>query len=243
MRTSGVRSISDPEELSKRDIVNALARRYDYRSLLEISTPYTGFTQGAFDRAQLTRYDRLIYRYDGVPDDGEYTVRTAAETSYEFALERSERPGGDGRYDVAFVDPFHTHHCTTVDLLVAFALVRPGGAIVVHDCHPVDSSMVSPTYIGYPTAWCGVTYWAFIDFVLGRAGIEYFTVDADYGCGVIRKVSSAGERHDPMLELDWRAAAASDAERFAFYRRHEAELLHLISAQTFNERFDTIASA
>ena len=45
--------------------------------------------------------------------------------------------------------------------------------------------MASPTPIG--GEWCGVSYKAFLDFVLSRNDLDYCTVDIDYGCGVIFK--------------------------------------------------------
>jgi hypothetical protein len=192
---------------------------------------------------QLTQYDRLVYRFGAASDDGERTFSTEAETSYDVTQQLVRTRATGPLYDMAFVDPYHTHDCTTIDLLGAFALVRTGGAIVVHDCHPTDPQIVSPAFPGVSTDWCGVTYWAFIDFVLGRAGIDYFTVDTDFGCGVIRKLPARTARPDPALELAWHDASRFDDTRFAFFREHEKELLHLISPAQFHRRFGSRLAA
>ena len=45
------------------------------------------------------------------------------------------------------------------DLAAAFALLEPGGALVVHDCLPPNEALAVPDF--KPGAWCGVTYKAF----------------------------------------------------------------------------------
>ena len=223
-------------DLTKIEIVNRLGRRYGYRSLLEISSQSTGFTAGAFDRDQFISYQRLVYRCgDDFLDGTAIAFRTDAECSHEITERLVRERGPENLYDAVFVDPFHTYESSMIDLLGAFALVRPGGTIVVHDCHPTDPEIVSPGYrFGI---WCGVTYWAFLDFVLGRAGIEYFTVDADYGCGVIRKTGRSSGDHDAALEFAWKIAARLEEQRYAFFREHDVELLRLITARRFRERY------
>jgi hypothetical protein len=223
-------------ELTKIEITNRVGRRYGYRSLLEISCTSTGFTRGGFDTDQFTCYQRLVYRCGNDFDDGApIAFRTDAESSHEVTERLLSERAPANLYDVVFVDPFHTYENSMTDLVGAFALVRPGGAIVVHDCHPTDPQIVSPVFqLGI---WCGVTYWAFIDFVLGRAGIEYFTVDADYGCGVIRKTCRRSGGHDIALEFAWKITARLDERRYAFFREREVDLLRLISARRFRERY------
>jgi hypothetical protein len=223
-------------ELTKIEITDRLGRRYGYRSLLEISCSSTGYTGGGFDADQFTCYDRLVYRCSAEFDDGTpIAFRTEAESSHELTQRLLSERAPANLYDAVFVDPFHTYESSMTDLLGAFALTRPGGAIVVHDCRPTDPQLVSPVF--QAGCWCGVTYWAFIDFVLGRAGIEYFTVDADYGCGVIRKTSRRNGSQDRALESAWRVAARREERRYAFFREREADLLRLISARRFRERY------
>ena len=226
----------DLSELTKIEITNRLGRRYDYRSLLEICCTSTGFTGGGFDLDQFTCYQRLVYRCSDDFDDGApIAFRTSAGSSHEVTQRLMSERAPANLFDVVFVDSYHTYENSMTDLLGAFALIRSGGAVVVHDCRPTDPHIVSPAF--QPGCWCGVTYWAFVDFVLGRAGIEYFTVDADYGCGVIRKTSRRGAGDDSALEFAWKIAARRDEPRYAFFREHEADLLRLISARRFRERF------
>ena len=47
----------------------------------------------------------------------------------------------------------------------------------------LNEGVASPSPIA--GEWCGVSYKAFLDFVLDRNDLDYCTVDIDYGCGVI----------------------------------------------------------
>ena len=95
--------------------------------------------------------------------------------------------------------------------------------------------------------WCGVTYKAYIDFVLTNQQIEYCTVDADYGCGVIIRRASTDARvmsafwtlqgHREQLEAEWYALGHDFAGAYAFFERHKATLLHLLSVEAFRAEF------
>jgi hypothetical protein len=45
-----------------------------------------------------------------------------------------------------------------------------------------------PKYI--PGEWCGVSYRPYVDFISQRNDLAVYTVDTDYGCGVIRKLAN-----------------------------------------------------
>ena len=56
----------------------------------------------------------------------------------------------------------------------------------MHDCLPPRSEIAVPNYI--QGEWCGVSYQAYVDFISQRHDLAVYTVDTDYGCGVIRKL-------------------------------------------------------
>lgn len=116
--------------------------------------------------------------------------------------------------------------------------------MVVHDCSPPDEALTSPDFV--PGEWCGVTYRAYLDFVLARRDLRYLTVDTDYGCGVVRKLKpraagfppcrsrqSGGERarvaawSGPGLHLATITAPPGACSR------NRAELLNLITVAAF----------
>lgn len=79
--------------------------------------------------------------------------------------------------------------------------------------------------------WCGVTYCAYIEFVFAHPDVTYYTVDTDYGCGVIRK-HLARERDDRLQEL-WRLERKRTSDIFEFYQTHRVDLLKLVSVRDF----------
>jgi hypothetical protein len=130
-------------------------------------------------------------------------------------------------FDIALIDPFHEYGTSWRDLDEGFKLIGPGGTLVVHDCLPPHRELVSPTFT--PGAWC---YAAYIDFVSDRDDLAFYTVDTDYGCGVIKKrgggplrglgdsfkriwsrIADGEADADRRLLNEWRATANDDSEQ------------------------------
>jgi hypothetical protein len=224
--------------LRKMDIVKLLRKKHGLDSFLEISTRTTGFTfseiAGVVPHAQ-----RLAYNCPAEFDDGQkYTYRTDALTSGEIAHEILAANKSAPCYDILFVDPFHTYECSAIDLTCAFALLRPGGFMVVHDCNPEDQTLTSPDYV--EGAWMGLTYAAFIDFTLRPDISSFYTVDTDFGCGVVYKGRSLPDPEWPpdkdtrrRLAAGWRATSHDYAARFDFFAQNRRALLHLKSVDEF----------
>jgi hypothetical protein len=106
--------------------------------------------------------------------------------------------------------------------------------MIVHDCCPANKEHASPQ----PTqgSWCGVTYCAFVELVLSRRDLIYYTVDTDHGCGVIKKESSEGTRMLKQgaageLAEQWRNQRNRNADMFEFYCNHKRDLLNLVSVE------------
>lgn len=226
------------QPLRKMDIVKLLRKKYMLEAVLEISTPTTGLTFSEI-REAVPDAHRLVYNCPADADDGEiYTYRTSAVTSYDLLQTILAANHNRPCYDIIFVDPFHTYACSSIDLSGAFVLLRPGGIMVVHDCNPPEPSLTSPDFVEGP--WCGLTYMGFIDFTLRREGLEFYTVDTDYGCGVIYKQrplpGSPSPRHDgscDRLAFAWEAARHGEPMRYDFFDRHRRELLNLKTTDEF----------
>lgn len=213
--------------LKKYHIVNALIAGRGYRRYLEICTPTTGGQFSRIDRSHLQCCHRLLYRCAGDFEDGsEVTYRNADEKIVS-------APDGEKPYDIVFVDSFHSFACSARDLGLAFELIRPGGMVVVHDCAPAEKEMCGEEFHG--GCWCGQTYWAYIEFVLCRRDLTYCTVDTDFGCGLIHKVTAGRADMDERRRLCglWQREKDRTNDMFAFFDRHRRELLKLISVRNF----------
>jgi hypothetical protein len=91
-----------------------------------------------------------------------------------------------------------------------------------------------------PGLWCGVTYKAYLDFVLARDDLSYYTVDTDYGCGVIRKLADdhhppappAGPEHRDPIER-WQRMGGDFESSFKYFKQNQHHLLKLRSSAEF----------
>ncbi len=237
--------------MNKAGIVNHLAKVHGYRHYLELCTRTTGRQYAEIDRSQFATCKRLMYRCPVGLSDGMAIDYRSPDLDIAEALRAIKRE--HRTFDIALIDPFHEYGTSWRDLDEGFKLIGPGGALVVHDCLPPRRELVSPTYT--EGNWCGVTYAAYIDFVSERDDLDFYTVDTDYGCGVIRKRGGGplhrlinriarpwsralGERDAERRNLlaTWRATANDDSARFDFFQQHQTALLNLISVDAFLAR-------
>jgi len=226
--------------MEKFEIVNALARERNLRRYLEICTPLTGGKFAFVDPSQFAVRHRLMYNRPDTFDDGmpvTFPCRSPGSEDVVRAI-HAVQPERE-RYDIIFVDSFHTYRASIVDLHGALSLLRPGGVMVVHDCNPDDPSLVGAAF--QEGSWCGVTYGAFIDFVLAAQPAGYCVVDSDYGCGVVFSQGAAlpaglsTARPPQRLVFEWVLAREDDRTRFPFFARHRQELLNLVSPARFRQ--------
>ena len=168
--------------LSKMEIIGLLARQHGFTRYLELCTPTTGCRYARLDRQILTAPCRLMYNCPADFEDG-LGIDFRSET-FDYSPCLAEIHRRNLRYDIILIELFHEYDFSYRDLTIAFDLLEAGGIIVAHDCLPPTAAMATPHFI--PGCWCGVSYKAYLDFVQAR-GLDYCTVDTDYGCGIISK--------------------------------------------------------
>jgi hypothetical protein len=139
------------------------------------------------------------------------------------------------RFDIALVDSWHEFEPSWRDLVEGFRLLREGGTLVVHDCLPPRSEIAVPNYI--QGEWCGVSYQAYVDFISQRHDLAVYTVDTDYGCGVISKLAEPSPQSATAAGAEllgnWRSKRGDPVEAFAFFHVHKQVLLNLITTDEF----------
>jgi len=210
--------------LRKSDLLNALATKRDYRTYLEIGTSFTGNEFGRVTSPNLSIRHRLAYWCAHAADKDAATLRRD-----DLLLDPGKFMAGSAKYDLIFVDSFHTYECSMRDLLLARALMAERGTIVVHDCNPFDEDLASPTY--RPGPWCGATYAAFIDFMLNSRDLEHRTIDDDVGLGIVRRGSQRS--YDDALKRIWERSRADDALRYEVFASLKHRLLNIVSVERF----------
>lgn len=221
--------------LAKTDIVRMLAQRWGLETYLELCTRLTGNFYHALDRSAFAATWRLMYNCpvdfsDGLPID----YRT---DGFDIAPLLAQLARDQRGIDICLIDGWHTYDCARRDMRAVYDLLPEGGVMVVHDVLP-PASIVSPSW--HPGAWCGVAYRAYLDFVLAEPGVDYRTVNADFGCGIVAKGRSLQDFCDlrpvrPELIAGWRAIPP-DADAFPFFARHHRALLRVISPRAFMRR-------
>ncbi len=208
-----------------------LAKRYGYSSYLEICTPITGCTYSMVDGRQFRVKKRLMYRCPADFSDGETVdYATPADSCEELCAELIK--SGES-FDLVFVDPYHTYTSSFQAIMAGLQLTKTNGTLLVHDCNPPNPFYAEPEF--HLGNWCGVTYAAYLDIALGKEGIGHFTVDTDFGCGIIRKgpqlVRQFGTIPDASLALEWQALDLS--QKYPFFDTYRQQLLNLVTADKF----------
>ena len=224
------------QDCNKADLINHLAEVHGYRHYLELCTLSTGRRYAEIERSRFQTCVRLMYRCpddfdDGLPIDFRSTTLDIGE-----CLAKISEAGF--RFDIALVDSWHEYETSWRDLVEGFLLIREGGTLVVHDCLPPRPEIAAPEYM--PGEWCGVGYQAYVDFISQRRDLTAYTVDTDYGCGVIRKLAnpSGACATSAGAELlgDWRSKRGDPTEAFAFLQTHKQVLLNVITTDEFFAR-------
>jgi len=189
----------------KSELINYIGKKLGYSSYLEISTSTTGHQFKQVDNNIFTYKDCIHY----LPDT----------TNNEFLTEKVLQHGSNGKeqepasfethvqrlhgkkFDLVFVDPFHTVKDTKRDLNTALEFLAENGIIIVHDCLPKTEYLVGPPRMG---PWCGQTFEAFLKFRAKHPEWLSGIVDIDCGCGIIypsKKASPAQQKALKKIDL------------------------------------------
>lgn len=233
-------------ELKKMMIVNLLGRRFGFRSYMELATPSTGRFHSEIDRDYFDQVARMMYLTPFVFDDGMQIDFRSPDEDISGVLEDFRQSGR--RVDISLVDGWHTYQTAYRDLVQMFDLLNDGGILVVHDCLPLSREGAAPRF--RQGNWWGMTYKAFLDFVLQTPSLDYFTLDCDHGCGVIIKNRAFGSVLGPDAPSGWLPARPADDLvtrwhdvrtdvdlAYSLFEEQRTRLLRLVPADRFMSMF------
>ena len=215
---------------NKADLINHLGAVHGYRNYLEICNAISGYLFALVDPEIYPIRHRMGYRSptEFHDDGGGFDFRT--ESLDSSGVIREVRAGGIV-YDVILVDSWHEYDTTYRDLTDALSLLSERGTIVVHDCFPENEQLTRIPFTG--GEWNGVSYRAFLDFA-NQHGLEYRVVEADFGCGIIRKGIPApppSAARDALLDA-WAAVGDDNSAAFRFLHQHK-DLWNVIPVSRF----------
>lgn len=225
----------------KFDLINWLVAINGYRSYLEVASVTTGKTYTRVSNCNgLLNKERICARYEGQPplvDDGEPITYPMPSDEAFVAIQSAGK-----RYDIIFIDGWHTLEQTRRDIENALNCLNLTGTIVMHDCDPSSLAGVGDQYC--KGAWFGNTYRAYIALRYEHQhDLACCVVDTDFGCGIIFRLQSPPPalqgRSRELWHVAWPPNIAlpgsnlDDAQWWHAFRANRVALLGLISVDTF----------
>jgi hypothetical protein len=236
------------KDKGKTDIFNLLGQKEGFDSYLELCTTTTGGEFGGIDTRVFQSVQRLLYNCPVDFDDGlPLTYRSPDMEIADQVIALGEQ---GPKPDICLVDSFHYYDTSLRDLNAAYDALDDGGVLVVHDCLPDRAEISTPHF--QEGAWCGVSYKAYVDFVLDCETCDYVTLDCDFGCGVIvknrqirlgglfaAKVPAKDRAVPDCVRQEWEAVGVNYDAAFDLLHTHKNTLLRLVAPRRFFRGFKT----
>lgn len=213
--------------MTRWDIINFLIRKNNYKSYLEI-----GYFKGwSFDNVKcgikvaVDPFPSKTEILQSLPK-GEYIGEPfghsegGADTLYKMTSdEYFENYASPYIFDIIFIDGLHEASQVERDIKNSLDHLSPGGTIVLHDCNP--PTLAHATTGDNAGNWNGDVYKAFIK---ARTELPFltYTIDTDWGCGVIHPDIPAEPLNFPVEEID-----------YSILEDNRVEALNLISVEEF----------
>lgn len=157
--------------MTRTDIINALIKKYNYKSYLEIGTQ---------NASNYTRID-CQYKVGVDPEPLRMFPGIVKMTSDQFFADKKI-----GYFDLIFIDGLHHKEQVYRDIINSLNHLQKGGTIVCHDMNPTNQTMQMVPRI--TKIWTGNGWKAWIKIVYPSTFLRGFVVNTDFGVGVIQKV-------------------------------------------------------
>lgn len=181
------------------ELINWLIKERDLKSYIEI---------GVFNRDH--NFNKICAYHKRCVDPDPSAKADYQMTSDDFFEHWIDMP--QPKTDLIFIDGLHHADQVEKDFHNALKILTNRGFIVMHDCNPHSERI---THVPRDNReWCGDVY-KFAARLGEIDGIDYCTIDADYGCAVVWK--AWWKKGKPVGKITW--------ERFVKERK---ELLKLV---------------
>jgi len=154
------------------DIINFLIQNNNFSSYLEL---------GVFNGDNISKIAATIKHGVDPGDEGvvsPYVTHRCSSDHFFKNLDKSVK------YDIIFIDGLHHADQVARDIKNSLCHLSENGYVLLHDCIPVDySSQLVPRQT---KVWNGDVWRAFVGFRLSNINIDSWTIDTDYGIGIIK---------------------------------------------------------
>lgn len=153
--------------MTRIEIINMLLKKINGKKYLEIGV------EGGLCFPNINAEHRV-----GVDPDPK-SKATVIKTSDDFFSDNKEI------FDVIFIDGLHQHEQVEKDILNSLNFLSDGGYIVCHDLLPTAEYL--QTHERTTGLWTGDCWKAWVKLRSTRSDLFMYTIDTDWGCGVIQK--------------------------------------------------------
>lgn len=221
------------------DIIQAYIDKYNYISYLEVGY-YKGWSFDSITCAQKQAVDpnpcknelqqqadngSILYDKDG------FIIKLSSDEFFSL-LNNFEK------FDIIFIDGLHEEEQVYKDIQNALKHISGNGVIILHDCNP---PLHEHTTTGIDGCWTGTAYKAFIRYRRENPGTKSFTIDTDWGVGVIRpgevweeqEAHHSGIVHSVAIESMWEDVP--DVIEWEFFEQYRNRLLNLKTINWFKD--------
>jgi len=223
------------------DIINHFIQKKNYKSYLEI-----GYFKGwSFDNVKCedkTAVDPNPSKLPKMESAPYLTIIGHSDsdkiyklTSDDFFAEYAFVGGIKNKWDLIFIDGLHEASQVKKDIMNSLEHLSPNGTIILHDCNP--PTLAHSTTGDAGGNWNGDVYKAWITFRFQYPEYETYTVDTDWGCGVIE--SPVNEISDTYIDGLFKGEDIRKyIESWDLFDQNRKDLLGLISVEQFKENHE-----
>lgn len=191
----------------------------------------------AVDPAFIFRFSMKIKLFLGIQSFERYQM-----TSDDFFMTQAGSVLLHGGLDVVLVDGLHTYQQAKQDIENSLKYLNSGGAIVVHDCNPLNAAAAYPIQThfdeirakvddwdlpGWQGQWNGEVWKAIAHLIVSRRDLNIFTLDMDFGLCIITR---GKQQLTHQISLDEIIKAD-----FAFFEANRSALINLRHPRYFFE--------
>lgn len=194
--------------MTRIEIINALIKKYSYKTYLEI---------GVNTPAQPG------YSHTSIEIETKHGVDPAVDTTFKMPSDEFFAQN-QNFYDIVFVDGLHIFDQAYRDIVNSLKFLNANGTIVVHDCAPRREITQRP--VRASSVWHGDVWKAILKLRNENPDIEIYTINSDEGCAIIRK------GHQELFKIN----SAEEAYTYPFFKKNKKEILNLISVKEFKKK-------
>jgi hypothetical protein len=200
--------------MTRTQLINRIIRANGYKTYLEIGVSTPVPRDYNWDNIKIAAKDSVD------PDP-------AAHATYPVTSDRFFATLISHKYDLILVDGLHVFNQVHRDITNSLKWLCAKGTIVVHDCNPTHEIIQRSTPHPSTNLWCGDVWKAVMKLRMEEPELAVYTVNTDFGCGVICRGSQ---------KLFKPNRGSANIYRYEFFNSNRKEILNLVSIETFRRR-------